>query len=102
MVEQGEFSYNVYTDKQAIHDATRYIKKHGWVGSFTDWFDSVEKGNVSKEITAMGWALYNNAANTAATTESKTKMRTMGFTFFLDQKSDDSATCLWDWYNRCF
>ncbi len=74
MVEDGVFSYDVYTDKQAISDAESHIEKNGWVKSLSKWFDSVEKGEVSKELTAMGWALYNNAANTAATTsDSDTK-----------------------------
>ncbi len=76
MVEDGTFSYDVYTDKQAIRDAEANIQKYGWVESLKDWFGSVEKGEVSKQITAMGWALYNNAANTVATTTSKTERDT--------------------------
>ena len=73
MVEDGIFSYDVYTDKQAIADSEAYIKEYGWDESLDDWFDAVEKGEVSKELTTMGWALYNNAANLAATTTSKTE-----------------------------
>ena len=73
MVEDGVFSYDVYTDKQAISDAETYIKEYGWDESLDDWFDAVNKGEVSKETTTMGWALYNNAANTAATTTSETE-----------------------------
>lgn len=73
MVEDGIFSYDVYTDKQAINDAESYIKEYGWDESLDDWFDAVSKGEVSKDITAMGWALYNNAANIAATTTSETE-----------------------------
>ena len=73
MVEDGVFSYDAYTDKQAINDAESYIKEYGWDESLDDWFDAVEKGEVSKELTTMGWALYNNAANTAATTTSETE-----------------------------
>ena len=76
MVEDGIFSYDVYTDKQAINDANETIEKHGWEKVLRDWLDDVNKGNVSKKITAMGWALYNNAANTAATTTSKTERDT--------------------------
>ena len=53
MVVDGVFSYDVYTDKQSINDAETYIKKYGWEESLEDWFDSVEKGEVSKQITAM-------------------------------------------------
>lgn len=67
MVEDGEFSYTPYTDKQSLEDAERNVKKYGWDESLRDWFKSVEKGIVSKEITSQGWVLYNNAVNTAAT-----------------------------------
>lgn len=73
MVEDGVFSYDVYTDEKAINDADSYIKKYGWDESLDDWFKDVEKGVVSKQHTAMGWALYNNAANIAATTTSETE-----------------------------
>ncbi len=73
MVEEGTFSYDVYTDKQAINDADSYIGEYGWNKSLTDWFNAVEKGEVSKKTTAVGWALYNNAANIAATTTSETE-----------------------------
>ena len=76
MVEDGVFSYDVYSDGQAVEEAEAYLKKHGWVDSLKDWFDSVEKGEVSKKITAMGWALYNNAANIAATTTSESEKKT--------------------------
>ncbi len=73
MVEDGIFSYDVYTDKQALDEANSNIKKYGWDESVDDWFKDVEKGIVSKQHTAMGWALYNNAANIAATTTSETE-----------------------------
>ena len=76
MVEDGIFSYDVYTDKQALSDAEEYIKSYGWDESLDDWFDAVNKGEVSKELTTMGWALYNNAANIAATTTSETERTT--------------------------
>ena len=76
MVEDGVFSYDAYTDKQAINDAEAYIKEHGWVQSFKDWIEAVNQGEVSKELTTTGWALYNNAANTAATTTSEDERKT--------------------------
>ena len=76
MVEDGVFSYDVYTDKQAISDAESYIEGYGWDESLDDWFKDLEKGVVSKQHTAMGWALYNNAANIAATTTSETEKTT--------------------------
>ena len=65
MVEDGVFSYDVYTDKQAIENGEAYIKKHGWDESVLDWFEAVNSGEVSKDLTTTGWILYNHAANLA-------------------------------------
>lgn len=67
MVATGDFSYDVYTDKAAIADATGTIKKVGWVQALSDWTAQVKRGEVSKVNTAMGWALYNNAVNSGDT-----------------------------------
>ena len=63
LVADGSFSYEAITDKQAIQDADGTIRRNGWDASLRGWFDSVKKGEVSKANTALGWALYNNAAN---------------------------------------
>lgn len=63
MVEDGVFSYDVYTDQEAIENGEDYIKEHGWEQSLVDWFDAVNKGEVSKDTTTTGWILYNHAAN---------------------------------------
>ena len=80
MVEDGVFSYETYTDKQAIADAEDYLKGYGWVETLNDWMTDVNKGIVSKQHTVMGWALYNNAVNTATTSTDadarKTAMQT--------------------------
>lgn len=62
MVAKGEFSYDRYTDKQAISDAESRIKTEGWQKTLNKW-KSFTKEGISKENTAIGWALYNNAAN---------------------------------------
>nr|DAH26568.1 MAG TPA: Large polyvalent protein associated domain 23 [Caudoviricetes sp.] len=62
MVEKGDFSYDRYTDKQAISDAESRIKTEGWQKTLNKWKSSTKEG-ISKENTAIGWALYNNAAN---------------------------------------
>lgn len=62
MVAKGEFSYDRYTDKQAISDAESRIKTEGWQKTLNKWKSST-KEEISKENTAIGWALYNNAAN---------------------------------------
>ena len=43
MVEDGVFSYDVYTDKQAISDAEAYIQEYGWDESLDDWFEFDER-----------------------------------------------------------
>ena len=62
MVAKGEFSYDRYTDKQAISDAESRIETEGWQKTLNKWKNSTKEG-ISKENTAIGWALYNNAAN---------------------------------------
>jgi hypothetical protein len=62
MVAKGEFSYDRYTDKQAISGAESRIKTEGWQKTLNKWKSSTKEG-ISKENTAIGWALYNNAAN---------------------------------------
>lgn len=64
---EGKYSYEVYSDKAAIADASRTIKRVGWAQALTDWKAAMKAGNVSKKNTAMGWALYNNAANSGDT-----------------------------------
>lgn len=75
MVEDGVFSYEVYSDKKAVNEADKYIERYGWEESLSDWFDAVNKGEVAKDITVMGWKLYNNSANIAATTESESERK---------------------------
>lgn len=67
MIASGDFSYDEYTDEAAISDAESTIKKVGWAQSLADWTASMKKGIVSKQNTAMGWALYNNAVNSGDT-----------------------------------
>lgn len=62
MVAKRDFSYDRYTDKQAISDAESRIKTEGWQKTLNKWKNSTKEG-ISKENTAIGWALYNNAAN---------------------------------------
>lgn len=63
LVARGEFSYEVHSDKRAIAEAESAIQDKGYATALADWSDAVGKGEVSKANTAMGWALYNAAAN---------------------------------------
>lgn len=74
---RGEYSYETYSDKQAISDAEAKIKDVGWAQALTSWTDNVRRGNVSKENTATGWALYNNAANSGDTATALTILNNM-------------------------
>lgn len=67
LVENGDFSFDSYTDEQAMADADSRIRNGGWAKSLENWTQAMNKGEVSKENTAMGWALYNNAANSGDT-----------------------------------
>lgn len=62
MTARGDFSYDVYGDEQAISDAREYIGD-GWDEAQRKWFADVQKGVVNKRNTAVGWLLYDNAAN---------------------------------------
>lgn len=77
MVATGDFSYDAYTDRQAIADATRTIKSVGWAQALIDWTKQVKNGEVSKKNTAMGWALYNNAVNSGDTKTALTVLENM-------------------------
>ncbi len=63
LVTKGEFSYDVYTDKEAISNAEENITQKGWGTAKADWYKSVGSGEVSKKNTAEGWVIYNNAVN---------------------------------------
>ena len=63
LTANGDFSYEVYTDKQAMADAENTIRDKGYNSALMDWTKSVQEGEVSKSNTALGWALYNQAAN---------------------------------------
>lgn len=63
LTAQGVFSYDPYSDKQAKADAEAVIRDKGYATALADWLKRVEKGEVSKQNTAEGWALYNAAAN---------------------------------------
>lgn len=77
MVAKGDFSYEAYSDKEAISDAESQIQKVGWAQALTDWTRAVKSGEVSKANTAMGWALYNNAANSNDTKTALTVLNQM-------------------------
>ena len=63
MVADGEFSYEAITDKGAVAKAEDRITKNGFDATVREWFKSVGSGKVSKDNTALGWTIYNNAAN---------------------------------------
>lgn len=70
LAADGTFSFESYTDKHAIQDAADKIggaNGKGWTRAYSEWSDAVKKGKVSKELTATGWTLYNNAANSGDT-----------------------------------
>lgn len=68
MIAEGEFSHDVYTDDAAIANAEDIIRSKTYGVALAEWIRDVENGKVSKTSTALGWALYNEAA-TANDTE---------------------------------
>lgn len=70
LTADGTFSYDVYTDKQAIQEAADRIggtNGVGWEEAQREWFRAMEHGEASKKNTVMGWTLYDNAANSGDT-----------------------------------
>lgn len=63
LVADGTLSYNPYSDRQAMTDAENTIRDKGYATALSDWTRSVRDGEVSKQLTAEGWELYNQAAN---------------------------------------
>lgn len=61
--EQGKFSHIAYSDKEALAKATKKIEADGWEDALAEYKANVNSGKVSKDITVMGIALYNNAVN---------------------------------------
>lgn len=62
LVAKGDFSYETITDKAAIARAEETITDKNWGKALRDWTREMNAGRVTKNNTALGWALYNNAA----------------------------------------
>lgn len=62
MITKGDFSYDVYTDKEARAAAEATIRRKGYETALADWLSEVKEGKVNKTNTALGWELYNQAA----------------------------------------
>ena len=67
LVAEGAFSYEVYGDEQAKKDAEQRIREIEFDAAKTEWERSIQKGRPSKFNTALGWTLYNEAANSGKT-----------------------------------
>nr|DAG05708.1 MAG TPA: nuclease [Podoviridae sp. ct6BA50] len=66
-IASGDFDYETYTDAAAKADAEKTIRDVGWDKAQRKWFNAMENGIVTKENTALGWTLYNNAVNSGNT-----------------------------------
>lgn len=66
-IANGDFDYETYTDAAAKADAEKTIRDVGWDKAQRKWFNAMENGIVTKENTALGWTLYNNAVNSGNT-----------------------------------
>lgn len=67
LISDGEFSFKTLTDSEAIESAAQKIEQRGWDRTYSEWVSDIRQGKFSKENTALGWALYNNAANSGNT-----------------------------------
>ena len=67
LVADGAFSYEAYSDEQAKKDAEQRIQEIKFEADKTEWERAIQKGRPSKFNTALGWTLYNEAANSGKT-----------------------------------
>lgn len=63
LAADGTLSYEPYTDRQAMADAEAAITDESYKTALNNWTNNVREGKVSKRLTAEGWAIYNQAAN---------------------------------------
>lgn len=63
LVAKGDFSYETITDRAAIARAEETVTDRSWNRTMRDWERDMNAGRVNKDNTALGWALYNHAAN---------------------------------------
>lgn len=63
LIAKGDFSYDRITDKAAMKGAKALVARKGFATALMDWTKDVRDGKVSKANTAIGWTLYNEAAN---------------------------------------
>ena len=61
-IESGDFSYETITDKASLARAKSKIRK-GYQAAYDDFRSATRRGNVSKDQIALGFELYNQAAN---------------------------------------
>lgn len=59
----GGYSYRAYSDKEALTKAEERIRAVGFQRAKEEWIAEARAGKLSKDNTAMGLALINNAAN---------------------------------------
>lgn len=59
----GGYSYTAYSDTQAQADAETTIRDMGYQAARDQWIADAKAGKLSKENTALGLTLINNAAN---------------------------------------
>jgi len=94
-IVDGDFSYDVFTDKAAQEQANSTIKSKGFQQALTDWAKDVAKGKVNKSNTALGWTLYNNAANMVsnpnATAEQKTEASKTAVAILTDTQAHERS-----------
>ena len=61
-IESGDFSYETITDKASLARAKSKIRR-GYQAAYDDFRSAARRGNVSKDQIALGFELYNQAAN---------------------------------------
>lgn len=62
-IASGKYSFDTITDADALSKAEGAIISKGFTSAYADWHADVLNGRVSKELSALGQVLYNNAVN---------------------------------------
>lgn len=77
LVQEGVFSYDRVSNKERIAAAEESVRREGFERTLEQWSSAVRAGGVKAENTALGWALYNAAANTGDTEKAADILRLM-------------------------
>lgn len=63
LIADGKLSYATITDAEAKATAEATLRDKGWTRALIDWTADIRAGKVSKDLTTLGFVMFNNAIN---------------------------------------